>query len=335
MCFNNTTSLPLLLIQSLESTGILDRLIITDEKTADAIERAKSYFLVCAIVGNCLTFAIGPRLIDAEHAPDKPEESKHLHHGQDGHHEEQNESADGDADEHTSLLPNHVRSQVDEIEEGGYRKAKAQWDRLPPRVQSFLSFAGDFFNSALIGAVIGAIIGLVPQLHTAFFAGSEDGGFLNAWLTSSLSNIGQLFVTLQVVVVGVSLSSSLRKMKRGEASGDMPWVPSVIVLFVRFILWPVISIAVIWAIATKTSWLGNDPMLWFTMMLMPTGPPAMKLVAMADCNNADEEEKMSIAKFLTVCAPVLRYPLITSPADNESSYRISWFRFYHSQLWEV
>jgi len=76
-------------------------------------------------------------------------------------------------------------------------------------------------------------------------------------------------------------------------------------LVVRFMIWPVISIIVIWAIATKTSLLGDDPILWFTMMLMPTGPTAVKLVTMADCNNADEEEKMSISKFLVVMSRTL------------------------------
>ena len=36
------------------------------------------------------------------------------------------------------------------------------------------------------------------------------------------------------------------------------------------------------------------------MMLMPTGPPAMKLTALADVSGSSEQEKMSIAKFLTV-----------------------------------
>ncbi len=36
------------------------------------------------------------------------------------------------------------------------------------------------------------------------------------------------------------------------------------------------------------------------MMLMPTGPPAMKLTSLADVNGSSEQEKMSIAKFLTV-----------------------------------
>ena len=41
-------------------------------------------------------------------------------------------------------------------------------------------------------------------------------------------------------------------------------------------------------------------MLWFAMMLMPTGPSAMKLTALADVAGSNEGEKMSIAKFLCV-----------------------------------
>jgi auxin efflux carrier family protein len=41
-------------------------------------------------------------------------------------------------------------------------------------------------------------------------------------------------------------------------------------------------------------------MLWFTMMLMPTGPPAMKLVAIAEISGADQEEKMAISKILAI-----------------------------------
>jgi predicted permease len=75
IAFNNTTSYPLLLIQSLDATGIFSRLIVTDEKSSEAIERAKSYFLIFATIGDCLTFAVGPRLIDNEHAPDPVDDS--------------------------------------------------------------------------------------------------------------------------------------------------------------------------------------------------------------------------------------------------------------------
>ena len=60
------------------------------------------------------------------------------------------------------------------------------------------------------------------------------------------------------------------------------------------------SIPFIYALATKTGVLDNDPMLWFAMMLMPCGPPAMILVALSDVNGSPEEEKMAIAKLLEV-----------------------------------
>jgi hypothetical protein len=63
--------------------------------------------------------------------------------------------------------------------------------------------------------------------------------------TSSLSNIGHVFVSLRVVVVGVSLGAALCKMRRGEASGSIPWIPSLFVLVVRFMVYLVISISVI------------------------------------------------------------------------------------------
>lgn len=61
-----------------------------------------------------------------------------------------------------------------------------------------------------------------------------------------------------------------------------------------------ISIGTVYLVADKTNLLDKDPILWFVMMLMPTGPPATKLVALADVSGADEDEKMSIAKFLTI-----------------------------------
>lgn len=71
ICFNNTTALPLLLIQSLETAGILNDLTMgKGDSSSDAVNRAKSYFLVSSMVGNSLTFAIGPKLLDDEESPD-------------------------------------------------------------------------------------------------------------------------------------------------------------------------------------------------------------------------------------------------------------------------
>lgn len=50
-------------------------------------------------------------------------------------------------------------------------------------------------------------------------------------------------------------------------------------------------------------------------MLMPTGPPATKLTALADVSGADEEEKMAIAKFITVSyavSPLICFAVVGS-----------------------
>ena len=260
--FNNTTALPLLLIQSLSATGILDDLLASETDTRSAaLNRAKSYFLVNAIIGDSLTFALGPKLLDGEEAPDKKEEdnqSKPTHgpargtlfpqsgessgEAENGHAESEGHE-DGDQDteeenEQTSLLPGPVVRTRLATERYGYVQGKDKFKKLPNWLQSFLEFSYAFMHAPLIGAVTGAIIGLVPPLHKAFFGDPQSGGIFTAWLTDSVKQIGGLFAALQVVVVGVKLSSSLRKMKRGEDSGMVPWVPLIFVTIMRFIVWP-------------------------------------------------------------------------------------------------
>ena len=321
--FNNTTALPLLLIESLASTGILDHLLASETDTVDAaLMRAQSYFLVNAMIGDTLTFAMGPKLLDGEHAPEQKndgeddDQRKGSHNGplegplfprepeqSNGHRpgsQDSRQENDEEPHEQTSLLPSFVQSGELAAERYGYSEGGKAWERFPPWMRSFLHFSYAFLHAPLIGAITGAILGLVPPLHKAFFGDPEHGGIFTAWLTDSVKNIGGLFASLQVVVVGAKLSGSLRKMKRGEDSGTVPWIATLFVTVMRFIVWPAISIAFIYLLASRTNVLDDDPMLWFAMMLMPTGPPAMKLTALADVSGSSEEEKMSIAKFLSV-----------------------------------
>jgi auxin efflux carrier family protein len=353
LMFNNTTSYPLLLIQALNDTGILKSLIVDDETTREAIERAKSYFLVFATISSCLTFAVGPRLIDSEHAPE-PEEEEHKDGEANGHDEHSNGQDNNEngasqhdgAHEESSLLPQQRRSTItfaDPFHEGrnsflfSRRKAslapqphadgtdepitervasttkqlarrasvvpRKTWLRLGPRTKWWLLFISDFFNAPLLGAIIGAVIGLTPALHRAFFADSADGGIFTAWLTASLKSIGSLFVPLPVVVAGVSLYTAFQEARQNKGAGASTRLPvgtTAFILVIRFIIWPIASILTIWGLAVRTQVLGEDPMLWFAMMLMPTGPPAMKLITLVQVSDAEEEDERNIAKLLTV-----------------------------------
>ncbi|KIW17588.1 hypothetical protein PV08_04783 [Exophiala spinifera] len=386
LMFNNTTSYPLLLIGALEQTGILTALITDpeNETTAAAVERAKSYFLVFATVSSCLTFAVGPRLIDTEHAAEsgdgEAEEDKddgggllgdersneangdgaHGHDGTSGGgvvgvtrrdlgEDHDRHQDDNEGDEHTRLLGGSVLS-VSTLsikqnsffpstrrasvlawdgDEAGRGQATADlnrrpsmvprrhWIHLTPRTKWWLLFVSDFFNAPLLGAIVGAVIGLVPSLHRAFFNDTYEGGIFTAWLTSSWKSIGSLFVPLPVVVAGVSLYTAMKEARRARSDGredaGLPWATVTFIMIVRFVVWPVVSISVIYALAKKTGVLGEDPMLWFAMMLMPTGPPAMKLITLVQVSDADEAEETNIAKLLTLSyaiSPILSFTVV-------------------------
>lgn len=301
IAFNNTTSLPLLLVQSLAATGVLDSI----DSSGDVVARANSYFLVNAMIGNSLTFAMGPKLLNGqeEDAPDEKDDEEdddeEADEDRNGHVEAQEDGA-VEENEQTSLLPNSLVRGGTRAVHRGYKQSKHYWDRLPPRARAILDFLYQFANPPLIGAAIGVLLGLVPALHRLFFNDQQNGGYFNAWLTSAVKNVGDLFAALQVIIVGVKLSQAMLRMKKGEESGKVPWVPMIIITFIRFVVWPAISIGVIYLLATKTNVLSKDPLLWFTMMLMPVGPPAMKLTALADVSGGSDDQKMSIAKFLTV-----------------------------------
>lgn len=203
--------------------------------------------------------------------------------------------------EETSLLPAKLARKRARVTLATYVRGRKYFKALPKWAKEVLNITLAFVNPPVIGALLGIVIGLVPALHRLFFNTQQEGGYLNAWLEAALSNIGELFPALMVVIVGVKLSTSLLRMKKGEASGKVPWIPLILITVVRFVVWPAISIVTIYYLAAKTNLLSDDPILWFSMMLAPTGPPALMLTALADLAGADEEEKMGIAKFLTVC----------------------------------
>ena len=330
LAINNTTSLPLLLIQALDTTGILGSLLENeDDTTSKAIKRAKSYFLVCAMVSNTLAFVVGPKLLDGEDG-DEQDGSSHNKRNDDrqgnGHANGSTSGPDHEdpeqGDEQTPLLPTPIIHTVEATSNHVISLTSHTIAHLPSPVQKILNFLSAFATPIVFGALIGAIIGLTPPLHRAFFNEEQDGGIFNAWLTTSISNIGDLFAALQVVVVGVKLSTSLRKMKRGESSGRVPWRPALLVLLVRFVVWPAISIPFIYLLASKTNVLDKDPILWFAMMLMPTGPPAMSITSLAEVSGGGEEEKESIAKFLTlayIVSPAICVTVVGSLSAAENA----------------
>jgi predicted permease len=112
------------------------------------------------------------------------------------------------------------------------------WNKLPGWINEPLCFISKCLNPPTIGALVGCIIGLIPSLHRAFTYPPQEGGIFRAWLTTSLMNMGVLFVPLSLMVVGISLNSSFEKMQKRENSGNMSLGVMFSVLAIRFVVWP-------------------------------------------------------------------------------------------------
>jgi len=262
LAFNNSTSLPLLLLQSLKKSGVLSRLV-GNKDHLDAIERARSYFLVFAVVNNILSFSMGtPELKGfSEDAPDDVGERvkrlaadlgdqvaqpfRQLAGSDEENPGSQAESQqtrvpddEEEADERTSLLPHHAETVIHQTKRHITGTGKKFYRSLPGPLQTVIDWVACFVGPPSIGAAIGATIGLTPALHRLFFNDPLEGGFFNAWLTTPIQNAGELFVTLQIVVVGVKLSLSLRRLKEGQGGGELDWRTVTFVALWRLIALP-------------------------------------------------------------------------------------------------
>jgi predicted permease len=294
--FNNTTSLPLLLLHSLQSVGSLKLILRNGETASSAVDRAQSYFLVCGVISKTIAYIVGPKMLY--------DRGDNLSGS-----EERNRTAsilaeDEQLTEETSLLPQ--RAQQARKSAGNLIRRPMHWlgSLFPRRVKQELlaPFESPFADVAIICTVLGTVLGLVPSLHRAFFFDEEDGGIFNAWLTTSIRNIGGLFTTLQIFMVGCKLGITFERMVAEGNSARIPVKAITTIFVVRLVVWPALSVSLIYGLAKKTRLLGDDPMLWFSMMLMPAGPPALVISGLAELAQASEMEKMVIAKTLTVCS---------------------------------
>lgn len=274
--FNNTTSLPLLLVQSLSSTGAFQNLLGPDSGGGGAFDRIRSYFLVFAVVINVITFGEGERALTGykEHgfpfagllgvrryAADIFDCGTRKRGGRGQSGEEDLEDAgtlaesgsaesDGDAEDEptqatpllqrriTPLLPRRVMRGPATVSRRVSAMAARAWSSFPDPLKRVLRPLRPFANSTSLGAAAGVFVGLTPPLHRVFFNPMHEGGYFNAWLTTPIKNIGELFVTLQVIVVGVSLSLSIRQRKRNRRAGDIPRGALAFVLISRFVVFP-------------------------------------------------------------------------------------------------
>ena len=134
--FNNTTSLPLLLVQSLDAAGILSSL----DSSSDVVDRAKSYFLVNAMISNSLTFALGPKFLDCPDDIEASSPKDPLHNEEDAEDLESQEEEAVQTNEQTSLLPQRAARSATHTGYSLLARCQTAFAALPTFVQQTLTF---------------------------------------------------------------------------------------------------------------------------------------------------------------------------------------------------
>lgn len=264
---NNTSSLPLLLLETLRSTGSLGLITLPAQTEDDALNRAQSYFLVCAVTTKTISYAIAPRMLrdmgnegrNRRQLQENVDSESLTTSDQHQHQQEDSNTNNHDSSSETTQLPtdqDHLPTEQEEEEAAneqtsllptGIQKARHKTHNAVRYIYSFfprtvrrglVAIDSPFLDAALLCTATGALIGLVPKLHHAFFASYEEGGIFRSWLTSSVKNIGGLFTSLQVFLVGSKLGVSFEKMRRSKNSGNTPVRALLVVFCVRLIIWP-------------------------------------------------------------------------------------------------
>ncbi|GJE98997.1 hypothetical protein PsYK624_152350 [Phanerochaete sordida] len=283
----NATALPLLLVQSLAQTGVLDRLA-SDGASAERIQsRAKSLLLLNAVVQQTFTFQLAPAILrrDANGADDEETWREELAAPSSGQHKTKINPIIQDA-ERVGLLQDHARRSYGTEDDGQPRARQALEsvaDESDMDLPYSLEVAGRVVKKAfswmsppLIAALIALLFGLITPLHNIAY--DQQSAFYSS-ITQAAKNLGELFVTLQMFLVGAELAI-VPSAHPGVVSGGFS-------LLVRFVIMPGFALLFVWATAGQ-GWYINDKLVWFLLVLIPSGPSAMLLANVAETVGVDQ-----------------------------------------------
>lgn len=191
-------------------------------------------------------------------------------------------------------------------DESSLTKAEAQksfYDILPTWLATFIkknkpapesqiskiyTHVSQFMNPAVVAGIAAVIVGVTPWLHWFFFSFSV----MATSVTPSISNIGELYPALQLFALGSKLTKP----------PEMPPRKTTIFFIssARYFIVPIISISSIWTMinfAPKNIW-PQDKLLNFILMIVPVGPPAITLAAVAEIAGIPEKEVSAISRML-------------------------------------
>ncbi|KZV81213.1 hypothetical protein EXIGLDRAFT_731583 [Exidia glandulosa HHB12029] len=287
----NATALPLMLLDALSKLGVLDALQRSGESRSEVLDRAKSLILLNVVVQQCITFMAGPEILahDLPEGGNKRSSSSRLPTIQDTEHVGLLAEHDEDDSDDEESLRGRITEPLDTLDDTpNFPKF-----RLPRRLR-WVSKVFGFLNPPLIGAIVAVLLSAIPPLHHVLY---DSDGALNVPLLDPISKLGNIYVTLQMFAVGAELAVT--------SSSDRPNARSILIpLSVRFAIMPLLALGFVWATARRGVY-GDDPLVWFLLILVPTGPSAVVLATLADTVGVDQGAVAGYLLIANLCAPLI------------------------------
>ncbi|KAI5450380.1 hypothetical protein NCC49_003162 [Naganishia albida] len=299
MVFNNATSLPLLLLESLGNTGTLKQLMRDGESIDEVLNRGRVYLLINALVCNLTRFAFGPYLLQQDSESNlnwsflefsnpaqklkelkdqlpSPEDLNPFNTAEEGDYP--NVAPYSSSSDNNETQPLLTKQRAKRVSNNIGSKLKAAWETV-----------SEYLNPPMMGGGVAVILGLIPFMRHALF---DNTGFLSP-IAESVKNLGKLYTVLQMFVLGAHLYS-----KQG---GRPAVLPMIYLLVVRFVVMTALGCGAVYGMR---QWLGSavkeDPVLDFILILIPVGPPALTLAAIVEMSDAGEETQSAVAKTILI-----------------------------------
>ncbi|CAG8664269.1 19753_t:CDS:2, partial [Dentiscutata erythropus] len=269
---NNVTTLTLGLLNSIEKTKAIWILKWNEnENPQDIVKRGTSYVLIVSLLANLLGWSLGAYLLMK--VPEKDDPSILQCFPQNSYSpSNQIQVSNDQITERTLLLRPNSRVIF-----------QANNDQINERISLLIQNAGviffnfKFMNPPLYAALFALIVIAIPNSNYLF--AEDDSPLMSVF--QAIDYIGSIAIPLTLLTLGAQLYNLPRS--RNENIGSI----IAYILTCRLLLMPIIGILLV---MFTTSYYIDDPMLWFVLILISSGPPAINCANIAQLTNNYQDE---------------------------------------------
>ncbi|CAG8516033.1 9069_t:CDS:2 [Cetraspora pellucida] len=292
--FNNITSLLLGLLSGMENTSAMQILLQSeDDSPAESVKRGKSYVMLAILFSTLLRWSLGAFLLRKNPSDDPLDLAKPLS-------KSVMLPTYNDQISLINSLNETINTSNETIDPPNERTSLLATKKnnnkfiIPQTLTKIYTIVGGLMNPPLTASIVALLVSTIAPLKNLFF-GDHAPLFV---ISSTMEYIGTATVPLTLIMLGAQLQN-LRSSKGKEMFASISYVISC-----RYLIMPIIG--GIMVMSTKSLYRG-DPMLWFILMMLASGPTAINCINLVQLTGNFEEEMAALLFYSYICLA----PLIT------------------------